>query len=353
MKKLISILCMLSLMLECLIACNGGSTTIEDTLSNGSATASTDDPTTIETTQKPESDVQIPVTAYATVEQLAEDESITRIETVTHTELDSMDMSQLPANYVTALTGVRDRIRTYEVLYRVDDCTVAAFLSVPDDYTDSTRPLLIYNRGGNGNFGASTALEIAIMAQLTDCVVIASQYRETKPGTGTDEFGGADVADVTFWVDRVKDMGFVDTQRVYMVGVSRGGMQTCLALQADQNHVIQAAVCVSGVYDLAANYESREDMRDMLTRRLGGTPTTVPEAYAARSAVNFAGELQVPILLIHSKGDKQVDYSQATAFAEKLKEAGKTYELITRVTASHGLETIDDWETIMEWLQNQ
>ncbi len=352
MKKTLVWCCLVGLLLGTLIACDGGSDPADGTLPTEASETANTLPST-EAAEESETDASIPPILYATVEQISEDEAVTRVQPVTYTELESMDMSQLPENYAAALTGVRDRIRTYELLYHVDGCTVAAFLSVPDDYTDSTRPLLIYNRGGNGNFGASTALEIAMMAQLTDCVVIASQYRETKPGTGTDEFGGADVADVTFWVDRVKDMGFVDTQRVYMVGVSRGGMQTCLALQADQNHVIQAAVCVSGVYDLAANYESREDMRDMLTRRLGGTPTTVPEAYAARSAVNFAGELQVPILLIHSKGDKQVDYSQATAFAEKLKEAEKTYELITRETASHGLETIDDWETIMAWLQNQ
>ena len=154
-------------------------------------------------------------------------------------------------------------------------------------------------------------------------------------------------------MDRVQEMGFVDAEKIYMVGVSRGGMQTCLALQADKDHVIRAAACISGVYDLAANFESREDMREMLTRRVGGTPTTAPEAYAARSAVTFAADLQAPLLLIHSTGDQQVDYSQATAFAEKLEQAGKSYHLITRETASHGLETIDEWKTIMDWLAKQ
>ena len=45
-----------------------------------------------------------------------------------------------------------------------------------------------------------------------------------------------------------------------------------------------------------------------------------------------------------------MDYAQATAFAEKLEQAGKDYDLITRESANHGVETIDEWATIMEWL---
>ncbi len=352
MKRIIACLGLAALLLGTLIACDGG-LSVSDTLPSTEPSDATSEALPNQTPGESETNASDPPALFATVEELAEDSAVTAVQSVTHTELESMDLSQFPESYAAALMGVRDRIRTYEVLYRVDECTVAAFISVPKDYTESTRPLLIYNRGGNGNFGASSALEIAIMAQMTDCAVIASQYRETKPGTGTDEFGGADVADVTFWVDRVKDMGFVDSERVYMVGVSRGGMQTCLALRSDRDHVIRAAVCISGVYDLAATYESREDMREMLTRRVGGTPTTAPEAYAARSAVTFTDDLQAPLLLIHSQGDQQVAYSQATAFAEKLEQAGKSFHLITRDTASHGLETIDEWKTIMDWLTKQ
>ena len=344
MKKVIVFICLITLMLGCMTACHMAPQEQPD-----QSTAPSTDGTTAPIDSGADSTAQ-DRPRYASVEDLQRDESVTRVQTVSYTGLDDIDMTQLPDNYVTALTGVRDRIDTYEILYRVDGCTVAAFVSVPDDYTENPRPVLIYNRGGNGNFGASSALDIAMIAQLTNCVVIASQYRETKPGTGTDEFGGADVHDVTFWVDRVKDMGFADRDKAYMVGVSRGGMQTCLALQADTEGVISKAVCVSGVYDLAATFESREDMRQMLTRRVGGTPTTAPRAYTARSAVDFAAELRIPLLLIHSRGDKQVDYAQATAFAEKLEQAGKDYDLITRETASHGVETLDEWARIMEWL---
>ena len=343
MKKLLTVLCAGALVLGCLTACNSESDTPKDTHTDDS----TVEVTTPHVTETIESET---LEGYATVEQMMEDDSMIRMEQAGYPELEAMDMSQLPESYADILRGICERIQTYQILYRVDGCTVAAYVSVPKDYTENTRPLIIFNRGGNGNFGAYSAAQIGMIAQLTDCVVIASQYRETKPGTGTDEFGGADVEDVLFWVDRVKDMGFVDHQNVYMVGESRGGMQTCLALCADKDRVIRAAVCVSGVYDLFATYEQRTDMRDMLNYRVGGTPTSAPERYEARSPICFVDEIEVPLLMIHSTGDEKVAYSQAAAFAEAMQNSGKTYELITRNTASHGLETPYEWTTVMEWL---
>ena len=346
MKKLLTIFCTSVLVLGCLTACTGENDTPQDTHTDEVTTEVTT-PAVTETAE-----TEAPV-GYSTVEQISEDDSVIQVEQVGYPELEGMDMSGLPESYAAILRGICENIRTYQILYRVDGCTVAAYVSVPNDYTENTRPLIIFNRGGNGNFGAYSAEEIGMMAQLTDCVVIASQYRETKPGTGTDEFGGADVADVLFWVDRVKDMGFVDHQNVYMVGGSRGGMQTCLALRADKDRVIRAAVCVSGIYDLFATYEQRADMRDMLNYRVGGTPTSAPEKYEARSPIRFVDEIQVPLLMIHSTGDEKVAYSQAADFAEAMQTAGKSCELITRETASHGFETPYEWTTIMEWLFKQ
>ena len=344
MKKILTVLGASVLVLGCLTACRGESGTPKNTDGH------TAEVTTAPVTETAETEIPV---GYSTVEQLAEDDAIIRIERVGYDDLEGMDMSQLPESYAAILRGICERIHTYQILYRVDDCTVAAYVSVPTDYTEQTRPLILFNRGGNGNFGAYSASGIGMIAQMTDCVVIATQYREAEPGTGTDEFGGADVDDVLFWVDRVKDMGFVDPQNVYMVGESRGGMQTCLALRADKDRVIRAAVCVSGIYDLFATYEQRADMRDMLAYRVGGTPTSAPEKYEARSPIRFVDEIEVPLLMIHSTGDEKVDYSQAAAFAEAMQDSGKTYELITRETASHGFETPYEWTTVMEWLFKQ
>ena len=274
---------------------------------------------------------------YATVEALAEDDSIQSVTRDEYEALTSVDLSKLPTEAANLYRGILEGIVTYQILYYVDGCTVSAFISVPKDYTAKSYPTIIYNRGGNGNFSANNATSIASYAYTTDCIVIASNYRETVPGNGKDEFGGNDVHDVVFWMDMLPQLDFVNKDDVYMIGESRGGMQTCLSLLEDDKNVIKAAACVSGVYDVTNSYNSREDMREMLARRIGGTPEECPEEYAKRSAVTFADKINTPLILVHSTGDTQVPYTQAQAFASELASAGKTYELITRENAYHSL----------------
>ena len=142
MKKTMAYMLSAVLLLGDLIACDGSSITPHDT-HPAETPDTTAEVTATETSDGSETDSPTSPTVYTAVEQLAEDKAVTTVQAVVHTELESMDMSQLPENYAAALMGVRDRIQTYEVLYRVDGCTVAAFISVPKDYTESTRPLLI------------------------------------------------------------------------------------------------------------------------------------------------------------------------------------------------------------------
>jgi len=287
---------------------------------------------------------------YADAEELANADGILSVEKGEAELPDGMELSTLPAEMQEMYRGLLGML-TYQVLYTVDDCTVSAFLSVPPDYLENPRPLIRYNRGGNGNFSANTAMGTANYAYTSDCVVIASNYREAEPGTGKDEFGGADVNDVVFWMELADNLGFVDRERIYMLGESRGGMQTCLALLEDEKNVIRAAACVSGVYDVVHTYESREDMREMLTRRIGGTPEDCPDEYAKRSAVTFAEKIDTPLLLIHSTGDEKVPYEQAVQFAAELEKYGKTYEFLTRENKIHSMSSPAELTEILAWME--
>lgn len=310
-------------------------------------------PETAEETQPAEPEPVL----YAAVEDLLGADGIISVEKAEIELPPEVDISIIPAEMQEMYREMQETNRriaefaAYQVLYTVDDCTVSAFIAVPPDYLEETRPLLLYNRGGNANFSPNTAGGIAGFAFYTDCVVIASNYRETEPGTGKDEFGGADVNDVVFWMELAEELGFVDRERVYMVGESRGGMQTCLALLEDEENIIRAAACISGVYDVAHTYESRGDMREMLTYRIGGTPEDCPEEYAKRSAVTFAEKIDTPLLLIHSTGDERVPYEQAVAFSEELKKYGKPYEFITREDNIHSMSSPTELQEIIAWME--
>lgn len=287
---------------------------------------------------------------YASVPALVSDLNIISVKKDSYSELDGVDLSRLPPEAAALYRKLLEDTVTYEVLYRVGSCRVVAYISLPADYETRTYPLCIYNRGGNGIFGANTPGSVAMYTAATDCIVIASNYRGTSPGTGNDEFGGADVDDVVFWIDMVESLGFADRERVFMLGESRGGMQTCLALRRDAAGVIKAAAVVSGAYDIANTFRVREDMREMLERRIGGTPDTRPEEYAKRSAVTFADEIDVPLLIVHSTEDPRSPYEEALAFTEALEEAGKDYTFRIRENAAHGITSPDELVSILAWL---
>jgi len=57
--------------------------------------------------------------------------------------------------------------------------------------------------------------------------------------------------------------------------------------------------------------------------------------YRARSAVYWADDINVPILILHSRTDKLVPVSQALRMAEALQEKGKVLSTFTIVTVTH------------------
>ncbi|MBO5281077.1 MAG: prolyl oligopeptidase family serine peptidase [Clostridia bacterium] len=289
---------------------------------------------------------------YANVDALLENDNIASITKDNYALLSSMDLSQLPESVSSVYREILEDIITYQVLYNVDDCTVSAFISLPKDYESKDYPLVIYNRGGNGNFSSLNAESVAIYTQALNCVIIASNYRETTPGTGVDEFGGKDVNDVVFWMNLIPELDFIEKESVYMIGESRGGMQTCLALLNDNSNVIKAAACISGVYDVTDIYDSRADMQEMLVRRIGGTPEQCPEEYQKRSAINFVDQIKTPLIIVHSTGDAKVPYAQAQEFVAALEASGKAVEFITREDNYHCITSSDEIVNIFEQLKN-
>lgn len=241
-------------------------------------------------------------------------------------------------------------VDTYNIRYKSDGCEVVSYLSVPKSCLEEKKsyPCMIFNRGGNREYGANTPEYIASMAETSQKVIFASQYRGVSGGTGQEEFGGNDLHDVLKLVDFCEAFSFVDMEQLYMMGISRGGMMTYMAVREDER--IKKAVVVAGEADNFMGWEEREDMHQVYMDLIGATPEEKPEEYRKRSATYWADEIKCPVLIIHSKGDKKVSYAQAEKMAECLKEAGKEYRLVTYEDDEHGLHP-EDFDIIMEWCQ--
>ncbi|MFD2613586.1 alpha/beta hydrolase family protein [Paenibacillus gansuensis] len=185
--------------------------------------------------------------------------------------------------------------------------------------TDRKWPVLVYCRGGIGKVGAVKTAWLEDFSPHGH-LIFAPCYRGNEGGEGRDEFGGADQEDVNSAIRFLRTLPFVDPARISVMGFSRGSInatQTAAGLQQ-----IHKLVLWGGVSDLAVTYEERIDLRRMLKRVLGGTPSRKPEAYASRSPIRLVSRLACPVLVMHGSEDQQVDIGHSLRLYEKLKKEG-------------------------------
>lgn len=239
---------------------------------------------------------------------------------------------------------------SYRFFYQSDDLKIEAFISAPVDLLGKKKsPCLIYNHGGNREYGALENVETTFYAYQFHTICVATNYRGCGSSQGTDAFGGDDVRDVIHLIDLCQKLDYVDTNQINMFGVSRGGMMTYETLREDKR--IHKAVVVAGVADCSMSYEERSDMKPLLQELIGGTPKQLPEEYEKRSAVAWADKINTPLLIFHTTADDKVSVKQADKLVEQLKKYQKDYEYVTFDSNVHGDLRNTDVEKIRKWLQ--
>ena len=139
-----------------------------------------------------------------------------------------------------------------DMQYASDGLSVGGVLIRPKDPGSRQWPAIIYNRGGTGDFGRIDQLTIVNLYLIAKAgfVIIASDYRFTGPTAKRDQWGGDDIDDVLNLVPALRSLDFVGQGRLFMMGASRGGMMTYLALK--RGVPVRAAVVIAGVSDLEA-----------------------------------------------------------------------------------------------------
>jgi len=220
----------------------------------------------------------------------------------------------------------------YKMRYRSDDEEVVGYISAPADYQTAEYPLLVFNRGGNGDYSKLEGYEVQYIAQH-GFIVLASQYRGADGGTGKDEFGGGDVNDVIKLIDTAAQFSF-SNGKIYMMGWSRGAMQTYIVLSRDNR--VNAAVAGAGFTDLFSAYdESDTDMKiNVFVKRVGRPSQDVAE-YRARSVLFWPEAINTPLLIAHGTDDERVQVHHSTDLYTIMSELSKIVELIIYPDMDH------------------
>lgn len=232
-----------------------------------------------------------------------------------------------------------DSIDIYGITYLSDGLKIRGLLAKPKK--PGSYPCIIYNRGGNRDFGSLKAAHGALMlGQIAKegYVVIASQYRGNGGSEGQEEFGGKDVNDVVILTEVLKEVENADTNKIGMYGWSRGGMMTYIALTKTDK--IKAVVVGGAVSD---NHETIKDRSEMETKVLAELiPDYINKKEVEldkRSAIKWADKFpkDVPILMLHGNADWRVKPEQSLKLALEFEKHRIPYRLIMFEGGDHGI----------------
>jgi dipeptidyl aminopeptidase/acylaminoacyl peptidase len=154
----------------------------------------------------------------------------------------------------------------------------------------------------------------------------SSGYGSEWRGANIGRSGQAELEDLVTVRDALVADGTADPDRVVIAGRSWGGYLALLAL-GRQPGLWSLGVAIVPVADTSAVYEDMMDqLRASYRVRFGGSPTDVPEAYAAASPLTFVADVAAPVLITAGLQDPRCPVRQIELYVSRLAELSKPHE---------------------------
>ncbi|HEU0163809.1 MAG TPA: prolyl oligopeptidase family serine peptidase, partial [Thermomicrobiales bacterium] len=212
-------------------------------------------------------------------------------------------------------------------------------------------PAIVYMPEGplttrrGGFYPEEQALASTAMAVLTPVIHGAT-------GWGVDvERDLADYADTEIEISDIAEAGTklgevsdIDGSKVAVVGTGYGGALALLAAGARPG-IYSAIAAVDPITDWSIEFEEASaSWRNWVSRQYG-MPLVERDRYAMRSPETFAGTIEVPMLLVSTKGAPRTRRTQLEAFMAYLDEVGVTYDYIDAgdVSLPAALKQVGSW----------
>lgn len=219
--------------------------------------------------------------------------------------LEIVDMERFPSPH--------PHVELSIITYYSDGFKVKGMLAEPKG--GETLDGFLYLRGGIKSVGKVRPSRLVQFAS-EGFIVFAPYYRGNQGGEGNEDFAGDDREDAFAGYRILQQHSRV--KRVHVFGFSRGGVMALLT--AIKFSDTASLVTWGGVSDMNLTYMEREDLRRMMKRVIGGTPTKYPERYKFRTPLYDIEQLRCPTLIIHGSKDQNVSVDHARRLEERLKD---------------------------------
>lgn len=244
----------------------------------------------------------------------------------------------------------KKEVEAFEIKYTVDTLKITGYILKPVSIAGKS-PMIIYNRGGNRDFGTVDQQTLAYLAYLAaqGYVVMASQYRGNIYSDGIDEFGGEDVKDVLALMDIAKNLAYADNNNIGVLGYSRGGLMAYL--MSNHTDKIKALAVVGAPTDVFQTCQERPEMYHEVLLPLVGDSIGNRMDYIDRSPVYWAKAVNEPVLILHGSADTKVNIKQAEMMITVLRNNEQTFCYKLFDNGTHSLENFREQRDsiILDW----
>jgi dipeptidyl aminopeptidase/acylaminoacyl peptidase len=228
-----------------------------------------------------------------------------------------------------------DQVRIKRVAYPSGDVLIPGYVFTPVKMASGKRyPAVVMVHGGFHERFDWRWFQLVTQAVDKGYAVMFPEYRGSR-GYGAEhyrnDYGITDTADVVAAGKYIAKQGFVDAARVGVLGQSRGGMTTLLAIEKDPG-LYKAAVDIVGLTDFVAYMAYKPEYRRQEVAHESAyfknqLPNDNLAAYMDVSPINHVDKIQAPLLVLATTGDKIAPLALHTGrLLDVLKAKGKVFE---------------------------
>jgi dipeptidyl aminopeptidase/acylaminoacyl peptidase len=224
----------------------------------------------------------------------------------------------------------------------VDGWPMDGWILKPQGFdTGKKYPLIVEIHGGpNTQYGYGFMHEMQMLVGA-GYVVLFTNPRGSL-GYGRDfalavrgEWAVKDSLDIMAGVDAILQKGYIDEQRLGVIGGSYGGFMTSWLI--GHTNRFRAAVADRSVIDRFSFFGSSDIGWDFTDDDMEVAPWDDPKRYMRMSPITYVKNIHTPVLIIHSESDLRCNIEQSEQLFAALKYLGRETLFVRFEGQSHGL----------------
>jgi dipeptidyl aminopeptidase/acylaminoacyl peptidase len=264
-------------------------------------------------------------------------------------------------NSLLAAMNPEDMVEPYLVHYKSrDNLTISAFLYVPYNLKKNRRnPAIVYVHGGPSSQymnGFNRSVQYLVN---NGYVVIAPNYRGST-GYGKDfeernrfDMGGGDLCDVVEAAHFLESTGYVDRDRIALMGGSYGGYMTMMGL-TKRPEVWAAGVAIVPFVNWFTELAHEDPILREWDLATMGDPVANRLLYEDRSPIYSIDEIRAPLLVLAGGNDPRCPKEESDQVAQAIRARGGVVEYKFYEEEGHSFSrlenSIDSFERTVAFL---